>query len=81
MKKGNNLLVPLSVFIIKKIWHGSFGRSYNKRQRIICRFYPSCSNYGIMAIEKYGLIRGWMMTIKRIRRCVPSNCDSCIDFP
>jgi hypothetical protein len=36
-----------------------------------CRFYPSCSNYGYQAIEKYGLIKGGWLTVKRISRCHP----------
>lgn len=36
-----------------------------------CRFYPTCSSYGIEAIEKYGAIRGSFMTLKRISRCHP----------
>lgn len=36
-----------------------------------CRFYPTCSSYGIEAIEKHGAIRGSYLTIKRIGRCQP----------
>ena len=36
-----------------------------------CRFYPSCSNYAIEAIEKKGLILGVKMALKRILRCNP----------
>lgn len=38
-----------------------------------CRFYPTCSQYAIQAIEKYGLLRGGFMSIKRIVRCNPYN--------
>ncbi|MDD2585045.1 MAG: membrane protein insertion efficiency factor YidD [Syntrophomonadaceae bacterium] len=38
-----------------------------------CRFYPSCSNYSIQAIEKYGAIKGGWLTTKRICRCHPFN--------
>lgn len=38
-----------------------------------CRFYPTCSLYAIEAIEKYGVIRGGMKSIKRILRCHPFN--------
>ncbi len=34
-----------------------------------CRFEPSCSEYAIRAIEKYGLIRGIKTSIGRFRRC------------
>ncbi|MCP5094818.1 MAG: membrane protein insertion efficiency factor YidD [Chloroflexi bacterium] len=36
-----------------------------------CRFHPSCSHYGYEAIEKYGLLKGGWMSIKRIGRCHP----------
>lgn len=38
-----------------------------------CRFYPSCSNYSIEAIQKYGSLKGSWMMIKRICRCHPLN--------
>ena len=36
-----------------------------------CRFVPTCSQYGIEAIEKYGALKGSWLTIKRIVRCNP----------
>ena len=36
-----------------------------------CRFYPSCSNYAIDAIEKKGVCRGGMLSLKRLLRCHP----------
>jgi uncharacterized protein len=36
-----------------------------------CRFYPTCSEYGLQAIRKYGAIRGGYLTIKRIMKCHP----------
>jgi len=36
-----------------------------------CRFYPSCSHYGYEAIQKYGLIKGGWLTVKRVGRCHP----------
>jgi uncharacterized protein len=36
-----------------------------------CRFYPSCSQYGIEAIESHGSLRGAWLTLKRISRCHP----------
>jgi putative membrane protein insertion efficiency factor len=36
-----------------------------------CRFYPTCSSYGYEAIDKYGLIKGGWLAIKRIARCNP----------
>lgn len=36
-----------------------------------CRFYPTCSHYSYQAIEKYGLIKGGWLAVKRIGRCHP----------
>ena len=36
-----------------------------------CRFYPSCSQYGYEAIEKYGLLKGALLALKRLSRCHP----------
>ncbi|WP_416199035.1 MAG: membrane protein insertion efficiency factor YidD [Sporanaerobacter sp.] len=38
-----------------------------------CRFYPTCSEYAIEAIEKYGFFKGGLMGFKRILRCNPFN--------
>ncbi len=45
--------------IIPGPWHSS------------CRHIPTCSNYAIEAINKYGTFKGSLMTIKRILRCNP----------
>lgn len=36
-----------------------------------CRFQPTCSNYALTAIERYGILRGGWMALKRIGRCHP----------
>lgn len=38
-----------------------------------CRFYPSCSQYTIEAIETKGVIRGVYMGARRVIRCHPFN--------
>ncbi len=36
-----------------------------------CRYYPSCSHYGIEAVQKYGAFKGAWLSLKRILRCAP----------
>lgn len=36
-----------------------------------CRFVPTCSEYALQAIEKYGIFRGSIMAVRRILRCHP----------
>ena len=36
-----------------------------------CRFEPNCSDYAVDAIEKHGLIKGFVFAIKRVIRCHP----------
>ena len=38
-----------------------------------CRFTPSCSQYSVEAIDRYGALRGGWMAVKRISRCHPFN--------
>jgi len=38
-----------------------------------CRFYPTCSQYTLIAIKRYGLIKGSWLGFKRISRCHPFN--------
>ena len=38
-----------------------------------CRFSPTCSEYMIQALQKYGFFRGLWLGIRRIGRCHPFN--------
>jgi putative membrane protein insertion efficiency factor len=38
-----------------------------------CRFYPTCSQYAIDAVEKYGAAKGTIKAAYRILRCNPFN--------
>ncbi|WP_066294562.1 membrane protein insertion efficiency factor YidD [Bacillus sp. FJAT-29937] len=36
-----------------------------------CRFYPTCSHYGLEAVKRFGALKGGWLTIKRIVKCHP----------
>ena len=36
-----------------------------------CRFHPTCSNYGLEAIETHGALKGSWLAIRRISKCHP----------
>ncbi|MCO7626141.1 membrane protein insertion efficiency factor YidD [Pseudomonas fluorescens] len=50
-----------------------------ERLRSACRFEPSCSNYSILAFQKYGFIKGVDLTARRICRCRYPNGGT--DYP
>lgn len=37
----------------------------------VCRFTPTCSQYTYQAVEKYGVVKGLFLGLKRIVRCHP----------
>jgi putative membrane protein insertion efficiency factor len=59
-----NIFFNFIIFLIivyQKIISPFFGQK--------CRFVPTCSNYSIAALKKYGLIKGFIISIKRICKC------------
>ncbi|CAI8742322.1 MULTISPECIES: membrane protein insertion efficiency factor YidD [Bacillus] len=36
-----------------------------------CRFYPTCSHYGLEAFQKHGAFKGFWLTLKRLLKCHP----------
>ena len=47
----------------------------------VCRYYPSCSQYALQAIQQYGVIRGVVMGSWRIARCHPWAAGGVDDVP
>ncbi|MGK2912877.1 MAG: membrane protein insertion efficiency factor YidD [Porticoccaceae bacterium] len=36
-----------------------------------CRFHPSCSRYGIEALQRHGVLKGGFLTLRRLLKCQP----------
>ena len=36
-----------------------------------CRFYPTCSAYALTAVERFGVVRGLWLAVRRLGRCHP----------
>jgi putative membrane protein insertion efficiency factor len=59
-------LLLLAVF---RIWQLVVSPTYGD----VCRFYPSCSAYGVEAVRVHGAVRGGWLAVRRIARCHPWN--------
>ncbi|RLQ97847.1 membrane protein insertion efficiency factor YidD [Falsibacillus albus] len=46
-----------------------------------CRFYPTCSHYGLEAVQRFGAIKGGWLAIKRISKCHPMHPGGFDDVP
>jgi hypothetical protein len=70
MKKVWNFIVKLPanfLILLIKIYQYTLSPFIGRN----CRYTPTCSNYGIEAIRKYGAIKGGWLTIKRVASCNP----------
>jgi uncharacterized protein len=46
-----------------------------------CRFYPSCSQYAVVALERHGVFRGGWLAVRRVGRCHPWAAGGVDDVP
>nr|WP_330382098.1 membrane protein insertion efficiency factor YidD [Thermotalea metallivorans] len=60
------LLKELLVWMVK-----IYRRYISPLKRPSCRFYPTCSQYALEALGKYGALRGTLLILKRIVKCHP----------
>ena len=85
IKNNLNIFQILSIYFIiyfYRKFYGNFKKIFFKNRKKICSYYPTCSEYSIIAIKKYGFRKGWFLTFKRIKKCNSfSHNNSCIDFP
>ena len=48
-----------------------YQRAISPYRQPCCRFMPTCSQYALEAVEKYGALRGGWLAVRRICRCHP----------
>ena len=45
-----------------------------------CRFIPTCSEYALEAVEKYGPVKGGWLALRRILRCRPFHRQKSVEY-
>ena len=61
-------LLPRNIVIaIIQLYRMTISKVYGD----VCRYYPSCSTYGLRSVQNHGILRGLPLTIWRILRCHP----------
>lgn len=46
-----------------------------------CRYYPTCSQYALTALRRFGALRGTILAVLRLLRCTPFNNGGIDDVP
>jgi len=65
-QKGHNSRIQANIFIRAIRFYQSF---ISTQDVPVCNFTPSCSQFGIESIRKFGIIRGILLTSDRLQRC------------
>jgi hypothetical protein len=73
-----NKMIRFAAFLYKRSW---IRKQLHLGGKGRCRFIPTCSDYCVRAVEKYGLRRGLILTGARLKRCNPQYQGDLIDFP
>lgn len=65
------LIYPIKLILILLIYFYKF--CISPMFPSVCRFYPTCSTYMLLAIKEWGVIKGVWLGVKRIVRCRPKG--------
>lgn len=71
-------MIRFVVFLYKRSW---IRKHLHRGGKGGCIFIPTCSDYCVRAVEKYGLKRGLILTGARLKRCNPRYQGDPVDFP
>ena len=76
IKKINKYLKLIFIYLIKL-----YQISISPLLGLNCRYIPTCSNYTIEVIQKYGIIKGTWVAFRRILRCQPFGSSGYDSIP
>ncbi|WP_096601375.1 membrane protein insertion efficiency factor YidD [Hydrogenobacter hydrogenophilus] len=62
--------------LLLRFWQGVISPLYPPS----CKYHPTCSEYAILAVEKYGVLKGMLKALWRIIRCNPFSKGG-VDYP
>lgn len=65
----------LLLFLIR-----SYRRDLSPLRPPCCRFIPTCSEYALEAVEKYGALKGGWLALRRVARCHPFHRQKSIEY-
>jgi putative component of membrane protein insertase Oxa1/YidC/SpoIIIJ protein YidD len=77
-KPHGDRVIRFAAFLYKRSW---IRKHLHRGEKGRCRFIPTCSDYCVRAVQKYGLRRGLILTGARLKRCNPRYRGDPIDFP
>jgi len=61
----SKLFIKIIIFYKKHI------SLFLEKNGVKCKYYPTCSEYSIQAINKYGAFKGILLSLKRVLKCNP----------
>jgi len=72
------LLLPRNlVVLLLRVYRAVISPLYGD----VCRYYPSCSAYGLQAVQEHGVVVGGYLAVRRILRCHPWAAGGIDDVP
>ncbi len=58
----------------------SYRRNISPLRPPCCRFIPTCSEYALEAVEKYGAVKGGWLALRRIAKCHPFHRQKSVEY-
>lgn len=81
-----SLLVRRTALLVIRLYQRTLSIDHGLARYLVpasgrCRYYPSCSEYGYRAVERFGVVRGGLLAARRVLRCHPFAKGGVDDVP